>query len=497
MSETSPKATYLLAIDQGTTGTTALVLDRSLHVVGKVNYEFPQIYPRPGWVAHDPEAIWQSTLRAIAGVLAATAIPAHEIAGIGITNQRETTVVWDRATSRSIDHAIVWQCRRTADTCQALVAAGYEAFVRETTGLPIDAYFSGTKCAWLLDHVDGARERASAGELAFGTIDSFLVWRLTGGKAHVTDPSNASRTMLYDIGARAWSPQLCDLLRVPAVMLPEVRPSAGVYGVTQGIPGLPDGIPIAGIAGDQQAALCGQLCLQPGEAKCTYGTGAFLLMQTGTDRIASRHGLLTTVAWQVGDEFHYALEGSVFVAGAAVQWLRDGLGILEKSSDVEALAASVPDSGGVVFVPALAGLGAPHWKPHARGLIRGLTRGTTAAHLARATLEGIALSCADLLEAMEKDLGGKLGSLRVDGGAAANDLLMQIQADLLQTTVVRPQVVETTALGAAILAGVGIGWFETLADARAVWQEDRRFEPAPTAATDALRAGWRDALDRA
>ena len=490
-------ANFLLAIDQGTTGTTALLIDRTLRVCGKVNVEFPQIFPQPGWVSHDPEAIWQSTVSAIARVLGASGASGRDIAGIGITNQRETTVVWDRASSVPIADAIVWQCRRTADVCDALKAAGHEAAIRSRTGLPIDAYFSGTKAAWLLDHVEGARQRGEAGALALGTIDSWLVWKLTAGAAHVTDPSNASRTMLYDIVERRWSRKLCELLRVPMAMLAEVRPSAAVYGHTHGVPGLPDGIPIAGIAGDQQSALCGQLCLAPGSAKCTYGTGAFLLMQTGSERIASKNGLLTTVAWQVGHDFHYALEGSVFVAGAAVQWLRDGLGIIATARDIEALAASVADSGGVVFVPALTGLGAPHWNQNARGSISGLTRGTTRAHLARATLEGIALSCADLLAAMERDLGRKLVELRVDGGAAENDLLMQIQADLLQATVVRPEVLETTALGAAVLAGIGIGWFKSLDDARSAWREDRRFLPGDPAASAPLRAAWQAAVLKA
>ncbi len=487
----------LLALDQGTTGTTALLLTQDLRVLGKFNVEFPQIYPQPGWVEHDPEAIWQSTLQAIAGVLAATQVDAQAIAGIGITNQRETTVIWQRATGKPIANAIVWQCRRTADICEQLQQAGHTDWVRARTGLPLDAYFSGTKAAWLLDHVDGARNQAEQGQLAFGTMDTFLTWRLTGGQAHVTDPSNASRTLLYDIGERQWSDELCELLRIPKQLLPTVMPSAAIYGLTHGVPGLPDGVPIAGIAGDQQAALCGQLCLEPGAAKCTYGTGAFLLMQTGAERVASRHGLLTTVAWQVGDDYFYALEGSVFVAGAAVQWLRDGLGIIDKASDIEALAASVPDSGGVVFVPSLAGMGAPHWNPHARGAITGLTRGSTRAHLARATLEGIALSCMDLLTAMQADLQRSIPVLRVDGGAAQNDLLMQIQADLLQTTVVRPEVIETTALGAAILAGVGIGWFANLAHAQAVWRRDRQFEPGAPEATSQLRAQWTAAISKA
>jgi glycerol kinase len=488
---------YLLALDQGTTGSTALIIDRSLQVVAKANREFPQIFPQPGWVSHDPEAIWQSCLDAIAAVLAQSGIQGSEIAGIGITNQRETTVVWQRSDGRPIADAIVWQCRRTAAVCDQLRADGLAPRVRELTGLPIDAYFSGTKVAWLLDNVAGARQKAEAGELAFGTIDSFLVHRLSGGAVHVTDPSNASRTMLYDIRRRAWSAELCEMLRVPQQMLPEVKPSAAIYATTRGVPGLPDGIPLAGMAGDQQAALCGQLCLDAGMAKCTYGTGAFLLMQTGSQRVESRHGLLTTVAWQVGDDYCYALEGAVFIAGAAVQWLRDGLGIIEKVSEIEALAKQVPTSDGVVIVPALVGLGAPHWRHEARGLIAGLTRGTTRAHLARAALEGIALSCADLLDAMEKDLGRRLAELRVDGGAAANDLLMQIQADLLQCRVVRPQVIETTALGAAILAGVGIGWFSSLRDAQAAWRQDRTFEPGPESETQDLKRLWRIAVEKA
>ncbi|MSQ82572.1 MAG: glycerol kinase [Myxococcales bacterium] len=489
---------YILAIDQGTTGSTALLIDRQLRVVGKVNREFPQIYPQPGWVEHDPEAIWASVVEAIGAVLAQTGVTSSEIAGIGITNQRETTVIWQRSDSKPIANAIVWQCRRTADVCDRLnTQSGVPQRVRELTGLPIDAYFSGTKAAWLLDHTPGARQAAQRGELAMGTIDTFLVWRLSGGAVHVTDPSNASRTMLYDIGRHQWSDELLDLLRVPAGLLPTVRPSAQVYGHTRGVRGLPDGIPIAGMAGDQQSALCGQLCITAGMAKCTYGTGAFLLMHTGDQPIASRHGLLTTIAWQIGDRVEYALEGAVFIAGAAVQWLRDGLQIIDNSPQIEELAASVPDSGGVVFVPALVGLGAPHWNQQARGLISGLTRGTTRAHLARATLDGIALSCADLLTAMEKDLGQRLTQLRVDGGAAANNLLMQTQADLLQCAVIRPQVIETTALGAAILAGVGIGWFAGLQAAQGAWRQDRVFAPNPLAQTTALRANWQAAVGKA
>lgn len=488
----------ILAIDQGTTGTTALLIGRDLRIVARHNREFPQIYPKPGWVEHNPEAIWSSTEEAIATVLAEAGVDGKRIAAIGITNQRETTLVWDRATSQPIHNAIVWQCRRTADRCAALRDAGHSAMVRERTGLVIDAYFSGTKAAWILDTVPGARARAQAGELAFGTIDTFLVWRLTGGRTHVTDPSNASRTMLYDIVAGQWSDALCALLDVPAAMLPEVRSSAEVYGTTRGIRGLPDGIPIAGMAGDQQSALFGQMCTEAGMAKCTFGTGAFLLMNTGTEAVSSHNGLLTTVAWRVGGETTYALEGSVFIAGAAVQWLRDGLGIIKRAEEIEALAATVADSGGVTFVPALAGLGAPYWREDARGVITGLTRGSTAAHLARATLEGVAMSCSDLLDAMQRDLGRDLAELRVDGGAAANDLLMQIQADLLGCDVVRPHVIETTALGAAILAGIGAGVFSGIDDARATWAEARRFRADHSAARVAwaaeLRQRWAAAV---
>ena len=489
--------TYILAIDQGTTGTTALLIGQSLRIAAKVNEEFAQIYPQPGWVEHDPEAIWRSTTSTIGAVLTKAGIDGHQVAAIGITNQRETTVVWQRDGGRPIHNAIVWQCRRTADACASLRDAGHAEEIRDRSGLVVDAYFSGTKAAWILDEVDGARARAERGELAIGTIDTFLTWRLTGGGRHVTDPSNASRTMLYNIADQCWDPWLCDLLRVPPSVLPEIGTSAEVYGTTSGVHGLPDGIPVAGMAGDQQSALFGQMCVEPGMAKCTYGTGAFLLMNTGTDRVTSDNGLLTTVAWKIGDELHYALEGSVFIAGAAVQWLRDGLQIVDAAPDIEALARSVPDSGGVTFVPALAGLGAPHWRENARGIITGLTRGTTGAHLARATLEGIAMSCAELLGAMEADLGESLSELRVDGGACANDLLMQLQADILGTTVVRPKVIETTALGATILAGIGAGLFESIEQARETWQEERRFCADPNADVTDLRQRWQRAIERA
>jgi glycerol kinase len=489
---------YILAIDQGTTGSTALVIDRSLSVRGRHTEEFPQIYPQPGWVEHDPEAILASVGRAVTRALAAAGVDAAELAAIGITNQRETTVVWDRQTGRAIHPAIVWQDRRTAPRCQELRAEGYEALFRRRTGLVLDPYFSGTKIAWILDAVDGARARAQRGELAFGTIDSLLVWRLTGGVAHVTDASNASRTLLLDVHTLQWDEGLCGLLRVPMGVLPAVRGCSEVYGLTRSFPGLPDGIPVAGMAGDQQAALFGQACFGAGEAKCTYGTGAFLLMNTGERAIESHNGLLTTVAWRLGGQTTYALEGSTFIAGAAVQWLRDGLGLISSAHEIEALAARVPDTEGVCFVPALTGLGAPHWRPDARGVITGLTRGTTAAHLARAALEGIAFQCFEVLEAMQKDLGRPLAALKVDGGAAANDLLMQFQADLLGVSLVRPAMLETTALGAACLAGLGVGLFPDLAAVTAAWREDRRFDRALPEEDVARRvATWRIAVAKA
>ncbi|MCB9878953.1 MAG: glycerol kinase GlpK [Planctomycetes bacterium] len=489
--------THLLAIDQGTTGTTVLVLDDALRLVGRGYREFAQHYPQPGLVEHEADEIWQSVLGAIGEALAAAKVPTADLAAIGITNQRETTVLWDRGTGAAVHRAIVWQDRRTAPQCAALIAEGHQDEVRAATGLPIDPYFSATKLAWLLDEA-GLRARAERGELAFGTVDSLLVHRLTGGAVHATDVSNASRTLLFDIHAMQWSDALLRRFAVPAAVLPEVRPCAGGFGHTRGVPGLPDGIPITGIAGDQQAALFGQACFAPGEAKCTYGTGAFLLLQTGDRAVPSRHGLVTTVAWQIPGERAYALEGSAFVAGAAVQWLRDGLGLIDKSSDIEALAASVPDSGGVVVVPAFAGLGAPHWRPDARGVITGLTRGTTRAHLARAVLEGIALQNVDILRAMEQDSGRPLAELKVDGGAAADDLLMQFQSDVLGVPIRRPQLLETTALGAAMLAGLGAGvWTDKRAIA-AVWHEDRRFEPSmPQAEVDAHLARWAAAVAKA
>ena len=488
---------YVLAIDQGTTGSTVLVLDRHLKVLGRHNEEFAQIYPQPGWVEHDPEAIIRSVQGALEGALAQSGVDPRQIAGIGITNQRETTVLWERAGGAAVHNAIVWQCRRTADRCAALRAAGHLDAVRAKTGLVLDPYFSGTKLGWLLDHVEGARARAEAGDLAFGTIDSFLVWRLTGGAVHVTDVSNASRTLLMDLKTRQWDADMQALLGVPSAVLPEIRSCSEIYGTTRGFPGLPDGIPVAGMAGDQQAALFGQTCFAEGEAKCTYGTGAFLLMNTGDVPVPSRNGLLTTVAWQVGDQVAYALEGSTFIAGAAVQWLRDGLGIIQAASDVEPLARQVPDTGGVYFVPALTGLGAPHWNAEARGVICGLTRGSTAAHLARATLEGIAFQNYEILRAMEADSGRALAALKVDGGAAANDLLMQFQADLLGVDIVRPAMLETTALGAAFLAGLAVGVWDDLSAVREAWREDARFRRTLTSEAVAERvAGWQDAVRR-
>jgi glycerol kinase len=490
---------YVMAIDQGTTSTTVAILDERLGLVGKASHEFPQIYPAPGLVEHDPDAIWASVTRAIADALAHGGIAARDLAGIGITNQRETTVVWQREGGAPVHNAIVWQDRRTAPCCAELKAAGQEPLVRARTGLVLDPYFSATKIRWLLDHVAGARARATAGELAAGTIDSYLVYRLTGGAAHVTDVSNASRTLLMDLVRLEFADDLCDLFAVPKPLLPAIRSSSDVYGTTRGVPGLPDGIPVAGMAGDQQAALFGQACFAPGDAKCTYGTGAFLLMNTGLRPVPSRHGLLTTVAWRLGRApAVYALEGSAFVAGAMVQWLRDGLGVIQGAADIEPLARQVPDSGGVICVPALAGLGAPYWRPEARGVITGLTRGTTAAHLARAVLEGIALMNHDLLRAMEGDAGHRLPLLKVDGGAAVNDLLMQFQADVLGVPISRPAVVETTALGAGFLAGLATGvWGSTEAIA-AGWQEERRFTPAPSrAAIEAHLARWAAAVAKA
>jgi glycerol kinase len=488
----------VLAIDQGTTGTTVVAVDRELNVIAKENREFRQIFPKPGWVEHDLEDIWRSTVETIAKVIAGGVDPAR-IAAIGITNQRETVGVWERKSGTPIHNAIVWQCRRTADRCEALKQKGHEQEIKQRTGLVLDPYFSGTKLAWLLDNVLHARQRAEKGDLAAGTVDTFLVWRLTAGRTHVTDVSNASRTMLFDLETQRFEDRLLELLDVPRNVLPEVRSSSEIYGETRGVPGLPDGIPIAGMAGDQQAALFGQACFRAGESKCTYGTGAFILMNTGQEIRRSKHGLLTTVAWKLGPKAatEYALEGSVFIAGAAVQWLRDGLGLIKKASEIEALAASVKDSGDVVFVPALTGLGAPHWRADARGTITGITRDTSIAHLARATLEGIALSVHEVLDAMRSDSGG-LGMIKVDGGASSNDMLMQLQADLAGQPVVRPKMIETTAAGAAFLAGLGAGVFSSKDEIARVWREDRRFAAAADRSTaNHLLAKWTAAVKKA
>jgi glycerol kinase len=492
---------HLLAIDQGTTGSTALVMSTAGDTLGRANREFSQHFPKPGWVEHDPEEIWASVGGAVIEALKQAGVPDTDIAAIGITNQRETTLLWDRRSGKSVHPAIVWQDRRTADRCAALKAAGHEDRVRQKTGLVLDPYFSGTKIAWLLENVDGARPRAERGELAFGTVDSYLVWRLAGGPdpstPHVTDVTNASRTLLMDLRERAWDDGLCALLGVPTALLPEIVPNAGLIARTRGIGFLPDGVPITGMAGDQQAALFGQGCFAVGDIKCTYGTGAFVVVNTGAAPVESQFGLLSTVGWQIGDEVVYALEGSCFIAGAAVQWLRDGLGIIQSAPEVEALARQVPSSDGVVFVPALAGLGAPHWDPDARGTIVGITRGTTRAHLARATLEAIAHQVDDLVGAMQKDLSRPVTRMRVDGGAAANDVLMKIQSNVSNLTVERPAELETTARGAAMLAGVGAGLFRSPAEAARMTHLETRFEPDMSdAARQTQKALWRDAVAR-
>ena len=488
---------YILALDQGTTSSRAIVFDHDGAVRAAAQKEFRQIFPRPGWVEQDGMDIWSSQAGVATEVLARAGLTPADIAAIGITNQRETTLVWDRRTGRPVHNAIVWQDRRTAAACSRLQSDGLAELFRSRTGLVLDAYFSGTKLAWLLDHVPGARARAEAGELLFGTVDSWLLWNLTGGKEHRTDVSNASRTLLFNIHTGAWDAELLEILRIPAGMLPRVCASSQPYGETAGSL-FAKPILVAGIAGDQQAALFGQVCTRPGMVKNTYGTGCFMLMHTGRQPVASRNRLLTTVAWRIGQETEYALEGSVFIAGAAVQWLRDGLGIIRSSAEVEQLAASVPDSDGVYLVPAFAGLGAPHWDPFARGIIAGITRGTSAAHIARATLESIAFQTADLLQAMEDDAGIPLAELRVDGGASGNNLLMQFQADLLGVPVVRPRVSETTALGAAYLAGLAVGYWRDREDIAGHWQPERVFTPAMGRGEAAeFCRRWRRALERA
>lgn len=493
-------AKFLLAIDQGTTGTTVNLLDLKGRSIANVNKEFRQIFPKPGWVEHKPDDIWSSVLGAIEACLKKAHAKGSEIAAVGITNQRETVVVWDRKTLKPVYNAIVWQDRRTSDDCDRWKREGHEDMIREKTGLVIDPYFSASKLRWILNNVSGVRERAEHGALAAGTIDSYLLWRLTNGVSHATDVSNASRTQLMDLKTGHWDDDLLKFFHVPEKLLPEIKDSAGFFGETKGFKILPDGIPITGIAGDQQAALFGQACFEEGESKCTFGTGSFLLINSGTKRLRSKSGLLTTAAWRLkGDkEITYALEGGAFICGAAVQFLRDQMGFVKKSSDIEALAAQVKDSGGVEFVPALTGLGAPHWNPHARGLISGLTRGTVRSHIARATLEAMALQNADILIAMQKDLGRDLRSVRVDGGASGNNLLMQLQADYLGVDVVRPQMITTTSAGAAYLAALGAGVFSDLDDIKKIWKIDKTFKPKISAiAREERLARWSLAVKRA
>ena len=483
---------YILALDQGTTSSRAILFDHSGRSVRTAQNEFRQIYPQPGWVEHDPRDIWESQISAARRVL--VDVSASEIAAIGITNQRETTVLWDRATGEPIYNAIVWQCRRTAPLCETLKAEGFDKVILEQTGLVTDAYFSGTKVAWLLDNVPGARARAERGELAFGTVDSYLIWKMTG--KHLTDVSNASRTLLYDIRRGVWSDEILARLNIPHSVLPEVKPSSGVFGETSlfGVP-----IPIAGVAGDQQAATFGQVCTQPGMVKNTYGTGCFMLMNTGTDAIQSKNRLLTTVAWKLGDQpTQYALEGSVFIAGAAVQWLRDGIGLIDNSAESEALAVSIPDTGGVYLVPAFVGLGAPYWDSFARGTITGLTRGTERAHIVRAALESVAYQTRDVCDAMGADAHLPLTTLRVDGGMVKNDFLMQFQADILGVPVQRPQIIETTALGAAYLAGLAVKFWGSLDEIAGQWAVERTFEPHMSAdQRESLYTGWKHAVGQA
>ena len=487
---------YILALDQGTTSSRAIVFDHAGNAVSVAQKEFTQFFPKPGWVEHDPMEIWSSQIGVAQEAISALRLSKDEIAAIGITNQRETTIVWDAATGEPVHNAIVWQDRRTAEYCDSLKEKGLTGMIREKTGLIIDAYFSGTKIRWILENVPGARERAEKGELRFGTVDSWLVWNLTGGKVHVTDVSNASRTMLFNINTLQWDQELLDLLNIPISMMPQVRSSSEVYGETSGDV-FAEGVPVAGMAGDQQAALFGQMCTEPGSVKNTYGTGCFMLMNTGTEPIMSKNNLLTTIAWKIGDTVNYALEGSIFVGGSVVQWLRDGLGIIKSSSEVEELARTVPDNGGVYFVPALTGMGAPWWDQYAKGGIHGITRGTTAGHIARAALEGIAFQTMDIVGAMEKDAGVRLSELKVDGGASRDNLLMQFQADILGADVIRPQVTETTAKGACYLAGLAVGFWGSVAEIKSQWLAERVFHPdAPEEKVNALKEGWADAIRR-
>lgn len=487
-------ATYILALDQGTTSSRAILFDHSGNIVSLAQKEFTQIFPQPGWVEHDPEEIWSSQFSVLAEVMAKAGLQTSQIAGIGITNQRETAIVWDKETGAAVYNAIVWQDRRTASYCDDLKKSGHEQMIREKTGLIIDSYFSATKLKWILDNIPGAREKAEAGRLAFGTVDSWLCWKLSGGKLHITDVTNASRTMLLNIHSCEWDDDLLKLFNIPRAVLPEVKPSSKVYGVTETVVRHAN-IPIAGIAGDQQSALFGQLCTQPGMVKNTYGTGCFMLMNTGEKAVVSKSNLLTTVAWKLNNKVEYALEGSIFIAGAVVQWLRDGLQVLRSSTEVEALAKQVEHTDGVYIVPAFAGLGAPHWNQHARGSLYGITRGTTAAHIARASLESIAYQTYDVLNAMEADAGISIKELRVDGGATMNNLLMQFQSDILGVAVVRPKVYETTALGAAYLAGLAVGYWSSVHAVQQQWAIDEKFLPVmDNGKKEMLLRGWKRAV---
>ena len=483
---------YILALDQGTSSSRAIVFDHEGHIRSTAQMEFTQYFPTPGWVEHDPMEIWSSEAAVIAEAITKIGIGGKEIAAIGITNQRETTIVWDAETGVPVYNAIVWQDRRTSEYCDSL--RDHTDFIRSKTGLIIDAYFSGTKIKWILDNVPGAREKAEAGKLRFGTVDSWLVWQLTRGTVHVTDVTNASRTMLFNIHTLEWDKELLELFNIPLSMMPAVKSSSEVYGCTKTTIFAHE-VPIGGIAGDQQAALFGQMCTTPGSVKNTYGTGCFLLMNTGEKPILSKNNLLTTIAWKIGDKVNYALEGSIFVGGSVVQWLRDGLGIIKSSGEIEALASTVPDNGGVYFVPALTGMGAPYWDQYAHGVICGITRGTTAAHIARAALEGIAFQTMDIVGAMERDAGVRLAELKVDGGASRNNLMMQFQADILGSSVVRPEVTETTALGACYLAGLAVGYWSSLDEVKRQWKAERVFSPSG-APVDELKAGWADAISR-
>jgi glycerol kinase len=486
-------ADFILALDQGTTSSRAILFNHSGLPVASAQKEFAQIFPKPGWVEHNPEEIWSSQISVAAEAMAKAGLKSADIAGIGITNQRETTVVWNRLTGKPVYNAIVWQDRRTAEFCDKLKNEGQSKAIQEKTGLIIDAYFSATKIRWILENVEDARKQAEKGELAFGTVDSWLIWNMTGGKLHITDVSNASRTMLYNIHTLQWDNDLLKIFDIPESMLPEVRSSSEIYGETSG--NFSASIPVAGIAGDQQAALFGQMCIEPGMVKNTYGTGCFMMMNIGSRPIESKSRLLTTIAWKIGNETMYALEGSIFIAGAVVQWLRDGLGIIAKSEDIEDLAGKVKDSDGVYFVPAFAGLGAPYWNQHARGTMVGITRGSTSAHIARAALDSIAFQTLEVLQAMEKDSGIEIRELRVDGGATVNNNLMQFQSDLLQATVIRPKITETTALGAAYLAGLAVRYWKNIDEISKQWQVDRTFVPLmPTDKTETMIKGWHRAV---